>query len=285
MNIENALPQAIEAEASVQPTAEQLATQKLNAEIDGDESENRETESESGEEKKEERPPKTPEQREIDRLRRGLERKTRQREEARAAQRLLEAELQAARERLGLTDKSIGNTNQSEQSNSEKLSFTQAELSALIAQEAKKLAPTISERQQEEAKRFVVATELAKEWGQEKFTELTDDLAEVFDPEKQLAILEMDKPRELIEYLTDPDNAEEAKAIARMSAFKAGRAIDAIERKLSAARAQAKPQPSSAKPPIEPIRGQGGSVTRKPLAALEGDEFNKRRREMIARRH
>ena len=98
------------------------------------------------------------------------------------------------------------------------------------------------------------------------------------------AIFESDDPRSLIEYLADPDNADEAANLGRMGAVQAGRAIARLESKLAAAKAQAKPQPSKAPAPIEPIRGQGGGTNTKRLADMSDAEFEKRRRQQIASR-
>jgi hypothetical protein len=199
----------------------------------------------AGEAKKE----KTPEQREIDRLRRRVDNLTRQKYELRAA-------VPAA-----------GQPQQQDQADDdEPVTLTRAELSQRIAEQAKQLAPTMREQQAEAERRHGVVTSLAKEWGQEKFNNLSAELDDAMGglvdrrgaPKPATdAIFEADSPKDVIEYLTDPDNADEAATISSMSALQAGRAIAKIEQKVEAAKSKAKPKPSNAPAPIEPARGGG----------------------------
>jgi len=192
---------------------------------------------------------KTPEQREIDRLRRRVDNLTRQKYELRAA-------VPAA-----------GQHQQHDQADDdEPVTLTRAELSQRIAEQAKQLAPTMREQQAEAERRHGVVTSLTKEWGQEKFDNLSAELDDAFDglvdrrgaPKPATdAIFEADNPKDVIEYLTDPDNADEAASISKMSALQAGRAIAKIEQKIEAAKSQAKPKPSNVPAPIEPARGGG----------------------------
>lgn len=192
---------------------------------------------------------KTAEQREIDRLRRRVDNLTRQKYELRAA-------VPAA-------------TTQHQHDpadDDEPVTLTRAELNQRIAEQAKQLAPTMREQQAEAERRNGVVTSLAKEWGPEKFDNLSAELDEAFNglidrrgaPKPATdAIFEADNPKDVIEYLTDPDNADEAGSISRMNALQAGRAIAKIEQKIEAAKSKDKPQPSKAPAPIEPARGGG----------------------------
>ena len=90
------------------------------------------------------------------------------------------------------------------------------------------------------------------------FQRVTDELAEVLpSADLQFAVAASEAPAELARYLTDPDNADEAERITRMSPLQAGRAIARIEAKLSAQ--PEKPQPSKAPKPVEPVRGSGSA--------------------------
>lgn len=152
------------------------------------------------------------------------------------------------------------------QSDNETLQLSRHELQKLIAEEAKKLAPTIKQQEAEVERRRAVVQGLAKELGSEKFDALSVDLDDAFGgladangrpkPATE-AIFEADDPRAVIEYLADPGHADEAEALGRMGAIAAGRAIAKLETKLAAEKAKAKPQPSKAAAPIEPLKGQG----------------------------
>lgn len=247
---EAALPTAPEATAGVQveqPAAEPKDTQVDSTTETGDQPEQAE--------KKE----KTPEQREIDRLRRALDRKTRQREEARA-------------ELAHVRGQPRHETGAQTQDDDQPVSLTRKELDALITERAAKLAPTIKQEEAVIEQRRGVVQGLAKEWGQEKFDAYASELDDAFGglvgrdgkPKPATdAIFESDMPRALIEYLADPENAEEAEALGRLSATQAARAVTKLEIKLEAAqkeaKAKAKPQPSGAAPPIEPVRGAGSA--------------------------
>jgi len=207
------------------------------------------------EDAKPEEPPKkekTAEEREISRLRRRVDNLTRRLYEGQAQQ--------------GLQSKPIGDTNQVQADDSEALSLSRAELSRLIEQEARKLAPTISEQQTAIEHRRSVISRLSSELGQERFDALADDLNDAFDGLKDAqgrpkpaadAIFEAEDPRALIEYLADPDNADEAATLSRMGALQAGRALAKLESKIAAKKAEAKPEPSKAAAVIEPVKGAG----------------------------
>ena len=195
---------------------------------------------------------KTHEEREIARLRRRVDNLTRQKYELQSRP-LRETENQG--------------DNRPQQADSDTLSLSRAELNQLVEQQARRLAPTISKQDAEIEHRNVSLKGLVKELGTERFQELTDDLASVFDGSKQLAILETDNPRALLEYLTDPDNADEAKRIAGMSDFHAGRALVGIETKIKAAADKAKPVPSKAGAPLEPLRSEASAPNGMPNPA------------------
>ena len=82
----------------------------------------------------------------------------------------------------------------------------------------------------------------------------------------------------------DPDNADEAASISKMNALQAGRAIAKIELKIAAAKSNAKPKPSNAPAPIEPVRG-GGVAMEKDPAQMTDAEFAAWRRRQIAQRN
>jgi hypothetical protein len=187
-----------------------------------------------------------------------------------------ERELQDLRNRLTPTN----NPAKSEVTDSESLTLSRSELERLVQEEAKRLAPNVSRQQDQETKMRAAAAAVRKELGPEAFEELTGDLASLFDGPRQMAVLRTEKPAAVLRYLTDPDNAAEADTIRSMDDFDAGRAIASIEAKLK--KADEKPKPSKAVPPIEDIRGQGN--TPKSLFDLDGDAFVKKRREQVANR-
>lgn len=90
------------------------------------------------------------------------------------------------------------------------------------------------------------------------------------------AVLDADKPAELLHWLGN--NPDEAAAFANLSPAQIGRRLakleDRIEREAKAS--------SKAPPPLTPVRGVGQPA--KSLQDLDGDDFDKRRREMIAKR-
>jgi hypothetical protein len=193
---------------------------------------------------------KTPEQREIDRLRRRVDNLTRQKYELRAAAPAAAPQQQQP----------------SQADDDEPVTLTRAELQQRIAEQAKQLAPTMREQQAEVERRHAVVTSLAKEWGPEKFDTLSAELDEAFGgladrsgmPKPATdAIFQADNPKDVIEYLTDPDNADEADRISKMPALQAGRAIARLEDKLAGAKAKSAPKPSNAPQPLEPARGGG----------------------------
>ena len=97
------------------------------------------------------------------------------------------------------------------------------------------------------------------------FQDVTDTLANDigFSADLQFAVAASEAPAELARYLIDPDNADEAERIARMSPYQAGRALAKIEAKLAEPEKE-KPQPSKAASPLQPVRGSGGNTVDRP---------------------
>ena len=215
-------------------------------------------------EKQDSKPEKTEAERERARMQRGIDRKTRQAAEARAEAAQLREEI------ARLRASSIDGTNAKPADDTDTLSLSRAQLAALVKQEAAKLAPTISQQSAEIEQRRAIVAGLSKAWGAEKFDALAADLDEAVGgladrsgkPKPVAdAIFEADKPQALIEYLADPENADEADSLGRMGPIQAGRAIAKLEIKLAALREKDKPQPSKAATPIEPVRGTGAAPT------------------------
>lgn len=202
------------------------------------------------------KPEKTPEQREIDRLRRGIDRRTRQLSDARA--------------QLDLTRGNSRVDNQSTADDSEPLSLTRAQLAEMVKAEASKLAPALREEALEVERRTGVIQSLAKTWGQEKFDELSSELDDAFGgltdrsgkpkPATE-AIFEADSPVAVIEYLSDPDNIDEAERISKLGAVQAGKAIAKLEAKLSTIVPKPTSKASKAPAPLETVRGQGSTAS------------------------
>lgn len=208
------------------------------------------------------KPEKTAEQREIERLRRAVDRKTRQLYEARATQ----------PQRIAETTPTQTSTTTPSQGNDEKLTLSQAELDKIVKERAEQLAPTLRQQQAEIEHLRGVVEALSKEWGREKFDAMSSELDDVFGglsgpngrPKPATdAIFESEMPAALIEYLTDPDNADEAESLSHMSDRQAARKVAQIEAKLEAKKAS-KPQRSNAPTPIEPIKGGGKSTSGMP---------------------
>lgn len=162
--------------------------------------------------------------------------------------------------RQPLQQRAIDDTNREDSADSEVVSLPKARLNEWIEERAREIAPTISSKAAEQERLTKAVAVLQEEFGSE-FQELTDDLALVFDGNKQLAVLRTDAPAELVRYLTDPENSAEAERIAKMDDFDAGRAIARLEDRLKAKRAEAKPKVSKVPAPIEAGRGQGAVAT------------------------
>ena len=201
------------------------------------------------------KPEKTAEQREIDRLRRGIDRRTRQLSDARA--------------QLDLTRGQSRVDNQPTADDSEPLSLTRAQLAELVKAEATRLAPALRSETAEIERRQGVIQSLAKTWGQEKFDEVSSDLDEAFGgltdrsgrpkPATE-AIFEADEPAKVIEWLSDPENVDEAERISKLGPLQAGKAIAKLEAKLSTLTPKPTTKVSTAPAPLEAVRGQGNTA-------------------------
>lgn len=273
MTEEAALPTAEQAAASIQSTDANPAINQPGENTEGT--------------RAEAKPEKTPAERELARAQRKIDRLVRQREELRA-------------ERNQLQPRQIDASIRPEAADSETLSLS-PELEALVNKRAQELAAATKQGRDEAEHRRAITTELAKGFNKEaprdperfgnRFDEIAFDLDEAFGgladrsgkPKPATdAIFESDAPKALIEYLADPENADEADALSHMSAIQAGRAVAKIEIKLAAAAAKAKPQPSNLPAPLEALKGKG-PVT-KALADMGYEEFVKARRKQIAAR-
>lgn len=182
--------------------------------------------------------------------------------------------------------------NDTEQDDSDRVALSRHELSKLIEQEARKLAPTLREQETEIEHRRRVVEGLAKELGRERFDAVAADLDAALDgltdpkgnpKPAAAAIFESDDPKGVVEYLADPDNAAEAAALARMNAIQAGKAIAKLEIKLQAAKSP-KPQASKAPAPIEAAKGRGQPALDGYSPNMSDAEFIAWRRKQIAQR-
>lgn len=252
MTTETALPTGAESaaageQASTQAAATTDTTQQL---AEGQHGAAEGADDEGGD--KPARKEKTQEQREIERLRRRVDNLTRQKYElsARQPQDTQPAQRQQA----------------TQASTDEPVTLTKAQLDQLIAERAHELAPAVKEQQAEVERRQKVFSTLEKAWGKEEFAAKANELDGVFggladrsgSPKAATkAVLESDDPKAVIEYLTDPDNEEEAERFSQLSELHAGRAIARIEAKLEAAKKDAKPRPSNAPTPIGSVKGGG----------------------------
>lgn len=248
MNTETASPPAESPATAGASETEVADVSAVDPSIDDGRERPAEAEEKEDEPKK---PEKTPEQREIERLRRAVDRRTRQLAEERARNVAPQQHAQDTRASAG---------------EDHTYQLTQAQIDELVTARAKQLAPTLREQAAEVERRSGVVQSLAKTWGPEKFDEMSSDLDDAFGglmdrggapkPATE-AIFEADNPAAVIEYLTDPDHIEEAERISRMSAAQAGKAIARLEDRLAAEAARKKPQVSKAPTPLEPVRGQG----------------------------
>lgn len=233
--------------ANIEPAASQSDTNTIDGEAKVISSESEP----EGEAKPEAKTEKTPEQREIDRLRRGIDRRTRQLSEARA--------------QLDLTRSNNNVAYQQTSDDSEPLSLTRAQIQEMVTAEAHKLAPTLRNQEAETERRQSVVQSLATTWGQERFNEVSSELDDVFGgltdasgrPKPAIeAVFESKSPAQVIEWLTDPDNIDEAERIAKLSPVQAGIAIAKLEARIDATPKQLQ-KVSKAPAPLEAIKGKG----------------------------
>lgn len=212
--------------------------------------------------KEEEKPQKTWEQKELEKARRRIDKLTRRLYEREAA-------LNAYP-----TQKDYDSAN-----DDEPITLTKAELQQRIQEEARKAAPTVAQQEALVKHRQAVIAALDKDFGTERFNEIAADLDEALGgladrdgkpkPVAE-AIFESERPRQLIEYLADPDHEDEAKAIGKMSAIQAARAILKIEAKL-----EEKPKPSKAAEPLAPVKAAASG--KKSIFEMSDEEFFKSR--------
>lgn len=237
---DTALPESVDHDAGASEHADSTAAADQNTD---------QAATDAAAEENKAKPEKTPEQREIDRLRRRLDNKTRQVYELRA-QTPAQQQHQASQE-----------------GDDEPVTLTRAELQRQIEERAQTLAPSMSEQRAEVERRQGIVQSLTKELGAEKFDALASDLDDAFGgltdrsgkPKPATdAIFYADNPKAVIEFLTDPDNADEADRISKMTAVQAGRAIGKLEDRLEAEKSKAKPKPSNAPKPLEAVKGGGG---------------------------
>lgn len=187
------------------------------------------------------------------------------------------------------TEQTETRTNNVSQSDDEPLSLSRSELRRLIEQEARSLAPQIKQEESVIEQRTATVTQLRKQWGADRFESLTSGLGEALDGQTLEdgktfkpaveEILDSKQAGALIEYLTDPDNADEAEAIGRMDQRQAARAIARLEVKV--ATNSTKPQVSRAPAPIESVKGRGD--IKKSLFDLSPKEYAQKRREQLNR--
>jgi hypothetical protein len=243
----NALPNADQAVASDQPSqAEQLdQTTKEEGQLE----QGQETADAKEDQPK---PEKTPEQREIERLRRRIDRKTEQL--GRLREQISTQPLQNGRQQ---------SHNQDIESDSEQLSLTREQLAELVRKEAESLAPTLQQQRAQQEQFKTAVKSLADHYGDrfdavtEELDDLVGGLADASNRPTPVtrAILEAENRAEVIDYLIA--NPSEASDLAEMSEGQAFRYITKIEAKLQAAKDQDKPKPSKAPAPIEGARGIG----------------------------
>lgn len=204
-----------------------------------------------GEESQEAKAEKSPLEKELAKERRRINNLVRQREEARARAQQLEAEFQRLRPASDNASIETG----------DEVTLTREQLKQLVQEHAKRIAPEISSQAAQQKELVAAASKLQKELGSD-WQAVTEDLASLMGDDLQLAVLSADAPAELARYLTDPDNADEAEAIGRMSPIQAGRAFAKIEAKLAAK--ASKPEASKAPAPLDSVRGSGKSIGNAP---------------------
>ena len=248
----------MESEAPVETTTEVTAEEVKAETTEAADQEGHEKEAA----KEEEKPQKTFEQKELERARRRINTLTRRLYER-------EASVNAQPQQNGY-----------DADNDEPITLTRAELQQRIQEEARRAAPTLAKQEAVVQHRQAVIAALDKDLGTERFNEVAADLDEALggladrngQPKPVAdAIFESEHPRQLIEYLADPDHEEEARAIGRMNAAQAARAIVKIEAKLAD-----KPQPSKAAEPLAPVKAAGSG--KKSLFEMSDKEFFESRR-------
>lgn len=259
MNTETATPQAPEAPASVEADKTAAPTEIVETTAE---------QTPEPTEAKDDKPKKTAEQleaeleaarRDVKRMQRGIDRRTRALAEERMRNQLAAPQSQTQNAPASSADDTV--------------SLTRAELERRVREEAERLAPTLREQAAEVERRQGVIDTLGKQWGTEKFNQVASDLDDALGgladssghPKAAVeAVFEADDPARVIEYLADPDNADEADRLSRMGPVQAGKAIARLEDKLKAEKAKERPQPSRAAAPLEPVRGEGRTTNGAP---------------------
>ena len=200
--------------------------------------------------------------------------------DAKRAQKVIDKrtrQLYEARAQIPLTRPPIADNNGNNADDSAPLSLTRAELAQYVTAEATRIAPTLTKQAlaDEQAKKVVRSLQESV-GGQEKFMAMTNELSEVFDANKQLAVLDADDPAALLKYLTDPENADEAEEIGQLGDIAAGKRLARIEATLAGLPKTPAKQISKAPAPIESIRGQGRPATGL-SDEISADEWRRRR--------
>lgn len=243
-----------ELSTTLTPAASADAGKVITATVDGDSPDGAEVKAEEAP-----KPEKTAHELRIEelergnkRMQRGIDRRTRQLSDANAQLALTRGQNQA--------------NYQPTADDSEPLSLTRAQVDELVNARAQQLAPTLRENALEAERRQSVIQSLAKTWGQEKFDEISSDLDEVFGgltdrsgkpkPATE-AIFEADEPAKVIEWLSDPENSDEAERISKLGAVQAGKAIAKLEATLSTMTPRPTSKASKAPAPLEALRGTG----------------------------
>lgn len=232
--------------------------------------ENQEAQQPEGEKgEKAEKPERHPLEKELAKERRRISRLVEQREMSRA-------EASQLRERLAQFEQQALQN----QSGGDKTATEDADILKIPRSELPKVLERIKSEAESERENRQAVARMAKALGDD-FQAVTNELAEILpSADLQFAVAASEAPAELARYLTDPDNAEEAERIARMSPLQAGRALARIEVKL--AQKPEKPEPSKAPKPVEPLRGFG--TASKDPANMTDKEFAAWRREQIKAR-
>lgn len=205
---------------------------------------------EGDEPKPEAKPEKTPEQREIDRLRRGYSR-----DKERIGR--LNSHVQQLTETLNSLQSAQKGVNYGDNAgDSDTLSLSRDQIWKL----ARELAPSFQTEAAEDERIKGVFDGLHASLGKDETESMVHDFAEAIggayiskDQTRPAldAVFAADDVGKVLTYLSDPDNAAEAKRLGKLSAVQAGREIAKLEAKLAAE----KPQVSKAPAPLEPVRG------------------------------
>lgn len=238
MNTETTLPEAsTDAGAGAQEDTA-LPVNENAEQLDGEQAE-----------QKGDKPEKHPLEKELAKERRRINRIVEQREQARAEAAQMRAEIE--RLRGGLQSERNGGDNADD-----------ADVLKIPRSELPKVLERLKGEADSEQENRKAVQRMAKELGDD-FRTVTNELAEIIpSADLQFAVAASEAPAELARYLIDPDNADEAERIARMSPLQAGRALAKIEAKLAASKD--KPQPSKAPKPVEPVRGAGSAESAAP---------------------